>query len=172
MRTRQFVQYFTNVNYLTCEACLKLHGRIARDPSSFPEPHDGCERQLLRFPRSELKAHREQRRRMEALARAELRRRGLMAEAAAVLSADPGTALEAFRAAVAIDIFLPELEALAGEHAETFRASPDLRRSLCDLFTRAYSAKFGWRRVEQRMPEPVRIAREQAGLQRIDALFG
>jgi hypothetical protein len=170
--TRLYVQYHTNVTYRTCADCLALHGRIARDPAAFPDPADGCERKLLPFPRRELKERKERGRRMQALARDELRRRELMARAAADLAESPEGAIQAFRNAVAIDLFLPELEALAEEHAEILAGDPELRRKLWDLFTRAYSAKFGWRRYEQRMPEPVRIAREQAGLRRLDALFG
>jgi len=172
MKPKEFVQYLTNVSYQTCETCLSQHGRIARDGSQFRNLEDGCERRLLPFPRKELRARREQGRKMEALARAELRRRALMAEASQLLGSNPDRALELFRAAVAIDVFLPELEGLAEEHADALRANELLRGALWDLFTRAYSAKFGWRRVEQRMPEPVRVLREQAGLERLNALYG
>jgi hypothetical protein len=172
MRDRQFVQYFTNVTYGTCEECLLRHGRIARDEREFPDPGDDCERMLLPFPRKELKARKQQGRRMGALARAELRRRALMAEATEKLPADPAAAEALFRTAAAIDLFIPELEVLAAEHRETLARDDALRGRLWDLFSRAYSDKFGWPRYEQRLPEPARIARERAGLERIDSLFG
>jgi len=171
MRTRKiYYQYFTNVSYMTCPECLAWHGRISRDPVRFPDRGDGCERRLLPFGRRELKMRRETRRRMAALARNELRRRELMREAFDLLADDSEGAMLRFRAAVAIDVYIPDLERLAREKSQLLATHDELRHRLRRLFSRAYSAKFGWPRYE-RLPEPMRIARERAGMARIDELF-
>ena len=38
------------------------------------------------------------------------------------------------------------------------------------MFVKAFSDKFGWRRYE-RLPEPMRLRREEEGIERINELF-
>ena len=170
MWRKTYYQYYTNVTYLTCPECLARHGRIVKDPARLPDRRDRCERKLLAFPRKELRFYRQKARQMRALAKAELRRRELVREASDALGQDNEKAIELFRQAVRIDLYIPELEELRRTKDAIFSQDPTLSERLRALFTRAYSDKFGWPRYE-RLPERMRIAREQAGIKRIDELF-
>lgn len=170
MLTRRYYQYYTNVTYLTCPECLSWHGKIARRPQGLPDRKDGCERRLLAFSPRELDYHREQERRMRAAAEAELVRRDLLAQASDALGSDNDVALSLFRQAVAVDLHVPEVEALREKRREPLEADPALRRSLRALFAKAYSDKFGHPRYE-RLPEEMRLARERAGIARINELL-
>jgi|GEM_PF-357639 len=168
-RTRY--QYYTNVTYRTCVECLSWHGAIRKKPSQFPDPQDGCERVILPIPRGELKAYREKGQRMRTAAAAERRRRELFEQGLRLFAEAPATAIENFREAARIDLYIPELESLAERHAERLARDLALRDGLRRMFAKAYSDKFGWRRYE-RLPEMMRIKREKAGLKRINELFG
>jgi len=170
MFRRMRYQYYTNVNYLTCDRCLTWHGVTRNDPDDFPEPSDDCERAILPIPPKERKAYREKGRRMRAAARAELERRRRFEEGLDLLPERPEEALEAFRAAAGIDVYVPDIERLTEEHRSLLEHAPSLRQALCGLFAKAYSDKFGWRRYE-RLPEEMRLRREQAGIARIQELF-
>lgn len=169
-RRKIYYQYYTNVTHLTCPECLAWHGKISTDPDSFPNQRDGCERKILPFNRKALDSHREKERRMRSLAEAELRRRTLFAEAKQALGADNDEALALFTRAVQTDLYIPEIERLVEEKKSVLKEDRDLCNRLGNLFARAYSAKFGWPRYE-RLPELMRIAREQAGIKRIKELF-
>ena len=170
MWRRTYYQYYTNVTYLTCPECLARHGKIVKDPARLPKRKDRCERKLLAFPRKELKFYRQKARQMRVLAKAELRRRALVKEASSALGQDNAKAIELFRQAVQIDLYVPELEELRRARDAIFSQDAALRERLRVLFARAYSDKFGWPRYE-RLPERMRIARERAGIKRIEELF-
>lgn len=167
---KTYYQYYTNVTYFTCAECLVWHGKISTDPASFPNRHDGCERQILAFRRKELAYHREKERGMRHLAEAELRRRELFAAAKEALGVNNGKAKDLFAQAALIDLYIPEIERLVEEKEAVLKEDRTLRARLCKLFARAYSDKFGWPRYE-RLPEPMRIARERAGIERIKELL-
>ena len=171
MRGRTYYyQYYTNVIYSTPERCLSWHGKIARNPRTFAPATDGCVHRILAFPHKELAYHREQERLMRAIAQAELHRRELFAAATRMLDDDPDQAVELFSQAARIEVYIPELERLVAEKEQALAARPDVRERLGKIFHQAYSDKFGRRRYE-RLPELMRIAREQAGLARIKELF-
>jgi thioesterase domain-containing protein len=165
-----YYQYYTNVTYLTCPECLSRHGKILKDPARLPKRKDRCERKLLAFPRKELKAYRQKARQMRARAEAELRRRELVRGASDTLGLDNEKAIDLFRQAARIDLYVPEIEELRRTKDAVFSQDPALRETLRMLFARAYSDKFGWPRYE-RLPERMRIVREQAGVERIKELF-
>jgi hypothetical protein len=164
-------QYYTNVNYLTCERCLAWHGVLRGKPGKFPDPSDGCERVILSVPPRERKECREKSRRMRDVARAELERRKLFEAGMEALSERPEQAIESFRRAARIDLYVPDLERLAERHRELFDRDLALREALRALFVKAFSDKFGWRRYEL-LPEVMRLRREKAGIKRINELFG
>jgi len=168
---RVHYQYYTNVNYRSCPQCLALHGAIRSNPAAFPERQDGCERAILPIARRELKAHREKARRMRATAQAELKRRTLFEEGMDALSADVELAIDRFRAAAAIDLYIEDLERLVMLHSKRLDADPALCERLRALFAKAFSDKFGWHRYEL-LPEAMRFQREKAGMRRIGELFG
>jgi hypothetical protein len=170
MWQKTYYQYYTNVTYLTCPECLSWHGKITKDPKRFPNRHDGCERKLLAFPRKKLKTYRQKAREMRTHAEAELRRRELFRQAMHTLDLDHEQAINLFRQAVEIDLYIPEIEELQRTKAGILSEDSALREMLRTLFVRAYSDKFGWPRYE-RLPERMRIAREQVGIRRIKELF-
>ena len=163
-------QYYTNVTWRTCEECLARHGRIAPRPNSFPDPQDGCERKLLRFPVWELAAYREKARLMRKLAQEELWRRKAFREAAELLATRPAEAVRLFDRAGGVDVYIPELERLAAEQRELLAQRPELRARLRQVFLRRWSEKFTKPRYE-RLPERMRQARERWGEARIKELF-
>ena len=168
-RTRY--QYYTNVNYLTCETCLSWHGQIRKRKELFPESVDGCESSILSIPGKRLKHYREQGKRMQARARQELARRALFRKASDRLAEFPDDALELFSRSATLDLYVPEIESLVAQRQQILRANPELRDRLRVLFVKAYSDKFGWRRYE-RLPEIMRLQRERAGIDRINELLG
>ncbi len=163
-------QYYTNVNYLTCEDCLAWHGAIRKDPDAFPDPSDDCERAILPIPPREKREYREKGRRMRAAAQAEVTRRKLFEAASEILSESPERAIATFREAARIDVYVPDLENLADRHRGLLGRDPGLRGALRGLFVKAFSDKFGWRRYE-RLPEVMRLQQEAAGIERINELF-
>ena len=168
--SRTYYQYYTNVTYLTCASCLGWHGRISSDPGSFPNPDDGCERKLLPFDKKELKLYRQKEREMRNRAESELRRRELVGKAREALKDDKEQAFDLFSQSAQIDLYIPEVESLAREEGSILTGDKELRDTLRKLFVRSYSDKFGWPRYE-RLPEPMRIQREKAGIARINELL-
>ena len=170
MLRRTRYQYYTNVNYLTCERCLEWHGVIRTDPAEFPDPSDDCERSILPVPPRERKEYRAKGKLMRAAARAELARRKLFEEGLEDLAGDTDRAIELFRRAARIDVYVPDLERLAERQRELLDRDPGLREALRAMFVKAFSDKFGWRRYE-RLPEVMRLQREAVGIERINELF-
>ena len=167
---RTYYQYYTNVSRRTCPDCLSLHGQIRPNPGRFPEREDACEGAVLPIPRRQLKAYRQKGKEMRVAAQAELQRRALFQQASEILKTDPEGAIALFRKASTIDLYIPDLEALASTHRLLFDGDSALRERLRTMFVKAYSDKFGWRRYE-RLPELMRLAREKAGIARINELF-
>jgi len=163
-------QYYTNITWRTCEECLARHGRIAPRPDSFPDPQDGCEHKLLRFPVWELAPYREKARLMRKLAQEELWRRKTFREAAGLLATRPDEAVRLFDWAGAVDVYVPELERFVEEQQELLAQRPELRARLREVFLRRWSEKFAKPRYE-RLPERMRLARERWGERRIKELF-
>jgi hypothetical protein len=163
-------QYYTNVNYLTCERCLAWHGVLRRSARKFPDLADGCERVILPVSPKERKERKEQGRRMRLAAQAELERRKLFEAGVEALTENPEQAIASFRQAACIDLYVPDLERLAKRHRGLLDRDPALREALRALFVKAFSDKFGWRRYE-RLAEAMRLQREKAGIERINELF-
>ncbi len=163
-------QYYTNVSHVTCEQCLEWHGVIKRNPDRFPVLNDGCERSILPIPWRERKEFRQKRRRMRKAAQAELARRRLFDAGVAKLAEDQEQAIDAFRRAAGIDVYISDLERLMDDQRDVLDRDPQLREALRTLFTKAFSDKFGWRRYEL-LPEAMRLQREQHGIRRIRELF-
>jgi hypothetical protein len=167
-RTRY--QYYTNVNYRTCERCLAWHGVIRKDPREFPDHSDDCERSILPVLPRERKECRGKGRRMRVAAQAERARRKLFEEGLEILSESPEQAIASFRQAARVDLYVPDLERLAERHRGLLDRDSGLREALRALFVKAFSDKFGWRRYE-RLPEVMRLRREKVGIERINELF-
>ena len=170
MIRRMRYQYYTNVNYLTCEECLSWHGQIRRRRDAFPESVDGCESSILPIPGKRLKHYRRQGQRMQLRAQQELARRSLFHQASERIEASPDEALELLARSATLDLYLPEIENLVAQQQQVLQSNPELRDRLRVLFVKAYSDKFGWRRYE-RLPEIMRIQRERAGIDRINELL-
>lgn len=170
MAARTYYQYYTNVTHRTCPECLSWHGRIAEDEASLPNRDDGCARRLLAFHSKDLAYYREQECRMRAAAEAEVARRTLLADASVTLEVENEVALSLFGQAAQIDLHVAEVEALCIERKGALLVDPALRERLRALLVRAYSDKFGHPRYE-RLPEAMRLARERAGVERINELL-
>ncbi len=170
MLGRMRYQYYTDVNYLTCERCLAWHGVIRKDPGEFPDHPDDCERSILPVSPRDRKAYREKGRRMRAVAQAELERRKLFDAGLELLPESPEQAIESFRQAARVDLYVPDLERLVERHRGLLDRDASLREALRALFVKAFSDKFGWPRYE-RLPERMRLQRERAGIERINELF-
>ena len=166
MWRKTYYQYYTNITYSTCPACLAWHGKIARSPNAFPDRQDGCERRILAFDKKALDYHREQERLMRGSAQDELTRRALFAEAVESIGKDNEKALGLFGQAAQIDLYLPDVVRLVEEKTAVLKQDGALRERLRRLFVRAYSDKFGKHRYE-RLAEGMRLSREQAGIRRI-----
>lgn len=162
-------QCYTNVTWRTCESCLSWHGRIVAHPKAFAVP-DACPHEVLPFPVWRLPEYRAKGARMRARAEEELRRRVWWREGLELLPARPEEALARFAQAAAVDVYLPELEALVLRHGAWLRERPEIRGALRELFVAAWKAKFAKERYE-RQPEPARRAQEKWGLARIQELL-
>jgi hypothetical protein len=108
---------------------------------------------------------------MRARAKSELQRRELFERSTTLLPEAPDEALALFGQSFQIDVYIPDAERLAEQHADFLRDHPEIRAKLRTQFAKAYSDKFGWRRYE-RLPELMRLQREKAGMDRINELFG
>jgi len=167
LRGRVFLwQAYTNVTWRTCETCLSWHGRIVADPTAF-SCHKGCPHELRKLSVWKLAEHREQGKRMAARARAEIRRRDLFCRAVASLATDPEGSLRLFDQAGSVDVYLPEVEALAREQPLT---DPALRARLREILLVRWKAKFAMERYE-RQPELARTEQEAWGVARIKRLL-
>lgn len=166
MWKRKRYQFFTNVTYRTCETCLSEHGRIANRADAFLRCDDYCERHVVPFFRNELAYRRRLQKEMFASSKGELERRRLFNSGIAALGGDNEEALNLLTASARYDLYIPEVKRLIAAKEGVLRADSDLRRRLLAVFARAYSDKFGWHRYE-RLPEPMRIAREMEGLRRL-----
>lgn len=171
MRRRVIYQYYTNVNYLTCEQCLSWHGEIRNRHDVFPQPADGCKWSILEIPRKQLSSYRQQAKRMKLRAQGELKRRELFDQAMDLLPEQTESALELLDRAASIDLYVPDIERLVDRHRDFLHANPDFRGRLRTQLLKAYSDKFGWRRYEL-LPEVMRLRREQAGMDQINQLLG
>ena len=170
MFRRAVHQYYTNVNYRTCEECLSWHGVIRGRPDALPKATDGCESSILRIPRKQLRSYRDQARRMRLRAKGELKRRELFEQAVNLLPEQTESALELFDRSASIDLYVPDIERLAERHGGFLHDHPDIRDRLRTQLLKAYSDKFGWRRYEL-LPEVMRLKRERAGMDRINELL-
>ena len=170
MFRRAVYQYYTNVNYRTCEQCLSWHGVIRRRAEAFPQPVDACESSILRISRKDLRLYREKSKQMRLRAQGELRRRELFEEALNLLANQSDEALELFGRASGIDLYIPDIERLAERHGRFLQEHSGVKDRLRTQLLKAYSDKFGWRRYEL-LPEVMRLQREQAGMDRINELL-
>lgn len=171
MFRRAVYQYYTNVSYRTCTTCLAWHGVIRGKPNAFPKAADDCESSILRIPRQQLRSYRQQAKRMRLRAQSELKRRELIDNAEDLLPDQTESALELLSQAACIDLYIPDIERLVERHGAFLHDHPGIRERLRTQWRKAYSDKFGWRRYE-RLPEIMRLQREQAGMDRIDELLG
>jgi hypothetical protein len=107
---------------------------------------------------------------MRVAAQGELARRELFKEGMNLIGVDNERAFELLERSTKFDLYIPELERLVREKGETLSKDPEFLARLKKRFIQAYSDKFGWRRYE-RLPELMRIAREEAGIETIKELF-
>lgn len=170
MFRRAGYQYYTNVNYRTCEECLSWHGMIRGRPDAFPKAADDCESSILRIPRKQLRSYRDQAKRMRLRAKGELKRRELFEEALDLLAIQTEEALGLLDRAASIDLYVPDIERLVERHGDFLHDHLDIRDRLRTQLLKAYSDKFGWRRYEL-LPEVMRLQRERAGMDRINELL-
>jgi len=132
--------------------------------------HEGCRCQLLEFPAKELEEYRLKAKRMKAKAEEEIIRRQLFGQAEKILQEDPQKAFTLFQNAVAIDIYVEELEKLYQRNSQFFSSQPEFTKRLGRLFLKHYKLKWALDKY-QIMPEGLRAARERAGIERIKELF-
>ena len=170
MLRRRYYQFYANVNYRSCPECLALHGRIAAKEDAFPHCPQGCQYAIVSFTRKERSFHKDQRREMRIAARNELKRRGLFDRGIALLGENNEEALSLLAESARYDLYIPEVERLVEQKGGVLRETPSIRERLLKLFAQAYSDKFGWRRYE-RLPELMRIAREEEGIRRLRELL-
>jgi len=103
---------------------------------------------------------------MRNAAQNELKRRKLFEQGISLLGEDNEQAISLLAESTRYDLYIPEVERLVEQKSEVLRNDKPLRERLLKLFVQAYSDKFGWRRYE-RLPELMRIAREQEGISRL-----
>jgi hypothetical protein len=103
---------------------------------------------------------------MRIAAQNELKRRELFNQGIALLGDDNELAISLLSASTRYDLYIPEVERLVEEKGDVLQNDRSLQERLLKQFVRAYSDKFGWRRYE-RLPEPMRIAREREGIRRL-----
>jgi len=171
MLRKKYYQFYANVNYRSCPECLALHGKIAKTEKAFPPCPAGCRYAIVAFTGKELPFHKEQQREMRIAAKNELKRRELFERGLSLLGEDNEQALSLLAESTRYDLYIPEVERLVEQKREVLSENPSLRERLLKIFTQAYSDKFGWRRYE-RLPELMRIAREQEGIRRLREILG
>lgn len=167
---RSLYQYYATVHCLTCEVCLKKHGQILYSQDGAPPLHEGCRCSLLEFPLDELAEYKQKTRRMRERAQEELQRRALFQRACESWNADNAKALELFKSAAEIELYLEEIEAFYQAHKAGFANSPESAAQLRDIFIRAYKLKFEKEKY-QPMPERMKAGWRQAGIERLKELF-
>lgn len=167
-------QFYATVHATTCEDCLARHGQIFESSEATPDLplHEGCRCELLEFPVSELGHFRSQGVAMKAKAGRELERRRLMAALAHALERGDSTedVLQWAAQALAIEVYLPEIETFCHAHRERLQAAPELTRELRDRFLKAYRYKYQDDRYAA-MPERMKAERTDHGLATIRDLF-
>ena len=172
-RTSLF-QFYATVHVATCDECLARHGQIYVSPEETPELplHEGCRCELLEFPVGELDHFRAKGKTMRSKAERELQRRRLMAGLAAALErGDPDEDVIGWAAqALAIEVYLPEIESFCDTHHRQLKANPALSRELRDRFLKAYRYKYQDDRYGA-MPERMKAERTDHGLATIKDLF-
>mgnify|MGYP001556128357 CR=1 FL=1 len=141
-----------------------------RKASAFPQKEHGCESAVLPIPRKQLRDYREKAKRMKLRAQGELARRKLFQDAISCFTDQPAEALELLARSAAIDLYIPDIERFVAMHEAFLHANAEVRDNLRRQWLKAYSDKFGWRRYE-RLPEIMRLQREEAGLKRINELL-
>ncbi len=170
MFRRAVYQYYTNVNYRTCEQCLSWHGVIRRRAEAFPQPVDACESSILRISRKDLRLYREKSKQMRLRAQGELRRRELFEEALNLLANQSDEALDLFGRPPGLAKYIPDIDRFSERHGRFLQEHSGVKDRLRTQLLKAYSDKFGWRRYEL-LPEVMRLQREQAGMDRINELL-
>lgn len=170
MLQKRYYQFYANVNYRSCPECLALHGKISRKENSFPPCPKGCQYTIVPFTHKELPFHKEQQREMRIAARNELKRRELFEQGISLLGKDDEQAISLLADSTQYDLYIPEVERLVEKKGNLLLNSPSVRERLLKIFVQAYSDKFGWRRYE-RLPELMRIAREEEGIRRLRELL-
>lgn len=172
-RTSLF-QFYATVHANTCEDCLAHHGHIFTSSEATPDLpiHEGCRCELLEFPVSEVSHFRTKGKTMRTKADRERHRRRLMASLADALErGDPDeNVLQWAAQALAIEVYLPEIESFCRAHHDRLRANPQLARELRDRFLKAYRYKYQDDRYSM-MPERMKAERTDYGLATIKALF-
>jgi len=171
MLRKRYYQFYANVNYRSCPECLAQHGRIAAREDAFPRCLEGCRSAVVSFTRKELSFHKDQQREMHIAVRNELKRRELFNRGIAFLGENNEEAISLLAESTRYDLYIPEAERLLEQKSDALRSSPSIRERLLKIFVQAYSDKFGWRRYE-RLPELMRIAREEEGISRLRELLG
>lgn len=126
---------------------------------------------IVCFNHDDLSFHKTQRRQMQRSAQNELKRRDLFNQGIQLLTQDPQEALLRLEESTTYDVYIPEVERLIRQAKNVIYNDSQIRAKLLKLFTRAYSDKFGWRKYE-RLPELMRISREQYGIKRLQELLG
>ncbi len=107
---------------------------------------------------------------MRIAARNELKRRELFEQGISLLGKDDEQAISLLADSTQYDLYIPEVERLVEKKGNLLLNSPSVRERLLKIFVQAYSDKFGWRRYE-RLPELMRIAREEEGIRRLRELL-
>lgn len=169
-RDGSLYQYYALIHYRTCEPCLRRHGEIFTDPALVPPIHPGCRCSSLQFSPKELSYYREKGRRMQVKADQELRRRRLFHRGKELLASDPEGALDLFRQAAEIEVYLGEVEELCHTDCSRLRGYPELMEELRKILTYGYQNKFTKEKYRH-LPEGMRWARESWGVRRIGELF-
>ncbi len=103
---------------------------------------------------------------MRIAAQNEMKRRELFNRGIDLLGEDNEQAISLLSSSTRYDLYIPEVERLVKAKGNVLRRDKPLRERLLKVFVQAYSDKFGWRRYE-RLPEPMRIAREREGIRRL-----
>ena len=166
----QHYQHYAMINPAACPACLSRHGELFTDLSQAPPHHQGCRCQYLPVVAQELKERKEQAKRMQAKARAELQRREWFRQGVALLGEASERGVEALKAAIAINVYIEDLEQLHRRHRQLFERDGELRQQLYKLFTQAFYDKMDqpkYRWISQGLYAQL----ESQGRKRIHALF-